>query len=218
MRRVWIAAAAAALTAACAHSPGPGPAPPASTSTHPVRPANIKRVGRELPPGYEVRGVSDIAAPPAIWGLAGEWTADPPRCAALADPVDGHFQSSQGVSGSGAGGIIYAVVTAAPVQLDRALMADCPQWTMAHRRASARVHLIAAPDIDGAATLGMATETTTSVEGGNEISSGTTTFTAYLGDYYAFAAVVTDPGSPHPSLTPQTAAELLVKTVSALRS
>ncbi|OBI43815.1 hypothetical protein A5707_04375 [Mycobacterium kyorinense] len=218
MRRVWIAAAAAVLTAACGHSPGPGPAPSASTSTHPINPANIKRVGRELPSGYEVRGVSDIAAPPAIWGLAAKWTADPARCGALADPVDGHFQSAQGVSGSGAGGIIYAVVTAAPTHLDPALVADCPHWTMANRRAVARVHLIAAPDVDGAATLGMASETTTSVEGGNEISSGTTTFAAYLGDYYAFAAVVTDPGSPHPSLTPQTAADLLVKTVSALRS
>jgi hypothetical protein len=63
----------------------------------------------------------------------------------------------------------------------------------------------------------MATEISTSVEGGNEIDSRAITFTAYLGDYYAFTAVVSDPGSPDPALAPQFAADLLVKAVSALR-
>ena len=82
---------------------------------------------------------------------------------------------------------------------------------------AARVRLIDAPRIDGAETLGMATEITTSVEGGNEIDSRASTFTAYLGDYYAFTTLISDPGSPDPALTPQFAADLLVKSVSALR-
>jgi hypothetical protein len=38
-----------------------------------------------------------------------------------------------------------------------------------------------------------------------------------LGDYYAFTTLISDPGSPDPALTPQFAADLLVKTVSELR-
>jgi hypothetical protein len=41
---------------------------------------------------------------------------------------------------------------------------------------------------------------------------------AYLGDYYAFTTLISDPGSPESPLTPQFAADLLVKTVSALRA
>lgn len=63
----------------------------------------------------------------------------------------------------------------------------------------------------------MATATTTVVEGGTETRSHADTFTAYLGDYVAFVAVVTDPGSPNPALGQEFAAQLLVKTVSALR-
>jgi hypothetical protein len=64
----------------------------------------------------------------------------------------------------------------------------------------------------------MAADTTTSVEGGNEIVSRASTFTAYLGDYYAFTTLISDPGAAHPPLPPQFAADLLVKSVSALRS
>jgi len=63
----------------------------------------------------------------------------------------------------------------------------------------------------------MTAEIRTSVEGGNEIGSQASTFTAYLGDYYAVTTVVSDPGSPNAALTPQFAADLLVKTVSAVR-
>lgn len=85
-------------------------------------------------------------------------------------------------------------------------------------RATARVHLIDAPSINGAETLGMAADITTPVEGGNEIDSRANTFTAYLGDYYVFTTLISDPGSPHSSLSPRFAADLLVRAVSALRS
>ncbi|MBW8711263.1 MAG: DUF5642 family protein, partial [Mycobacterium sp.] len=53
--------------------------------------------------------------------------------------------------------------------------------------------------------------------GGTETRSHADTFTAYLGDYVTFVTVVSDPGSPNPALGQDFAADLLVKTVSALR-
>jgi hypothetical protein len=182
-----------------------------------VDPDNIRRVRRDLPPGYEVRGAPGVAAPQEIWGIGKAGAASPGRCAALADPVGGHGESAHGISGSGAGGTVYAVVVAAPVALDRSLLGLCRQWSLTGKRASARVHLVDAPHIDGAETLGMAAEITTAVEGGNEIGSRASTFTAYLGNYYAFTTLVSDPGSPNPALTQQFAADLLVKSVAALR-
>jgi hypothetical protein len=208
------------LLASCAHPIQHAPAPSAGAAAHHVDPANIRRVRRDIPPGYEVTTVSGVTAPPGVWGLGGAGAATPPRCAALADPTGGRGQSPQGISGSGPGGTVYAVVVAAPtgpLALDQSLVAQCRQWSMTGRRASARVHLVDAPRIDGAETLGMATEIVTSVEGGNEIHSRASTFIAYLGDYYAFTTLISDPGSPAAALTPQFAADLLMKTVSAVR-
>lgn len=219
--RLCIVAAVALLLAACARTGVTTPAPSGSAPARPINPAKIKRVGGELPPGYEVSAVSDTPDPPAIWGLGGGWTADPARCAVLADPADRQGASAQGISGSGAGGIVYAVVVAAPrgpVALDPTVVAGCPHWRMSNGRSTSRVHLIESPHIDGAQTLGMATDTKTSVEGGNEIVSRASTFTAYLGGYYAFTTLISDPGAAHPPLPPQFAADLLVKSVSALRS
>jgi hypothetical protein len=88
---------------------------------------------------------------------------------------------------------------------------------MTGRRAGAHVHLVDAPHIDGADTVGMRADIVTAVEGGNEIGSQASTFIAYLGDCYAFTTVISDPGSPDPALTPQFGADLLVKTISALQ-
>lgn len=208
------------LLAACAHPAERASAPSVSAAAHHVNPVNIRRVRRDLPPGYEVTAVSGVAAPQAIWGLGGAGVANPTRCAALADPAGGHGQGAQGISGSGAGGTVYAVVVAVPtgpVALDQSLLAQCRQWSMTGGRASARVHLVDPPRIDATEAVGMVAEISTSVEGGNEIASRASTFTAYLGDYYAFTTLISDPGSPDPALTPQFAADLLVKTVSALR-
>jgi Domain of unknown function (DUF5642) len=218
--RLSIAASVGLLLAACAHSREPAAVPSNTAATRHINPGNIRRAGRELPPGYEVTTVSGIAAPAPSWGLGGDAAANPAPCAALVDPAGGHEKSAQGISGSGTGGIVYAVVAAAPtgpVVLDESLVAGCRQWSMTSRRAKAHVRLLDPPRIDGAQTLGMATDITTSVEGGNEIDSRASTFTAYLGNYYAFTTVVSDPGSLDPALTPQFAAELLVKSVSALR-
>ena len=218
--RLSIIASVALLLAACAHPREPATVPSTIAATRHINPANIRRAGRELPPGYEVTAVSGVAAPVASWGLGGDGAANPARCVALADPAGGHGESAQGISGSGTGGIVYAVVAAVPtgpVALDGSLVAGCRQWSMTSRRARAHVRLIDAPRIDGVQTLGMATDITTSVEGGNEIDSRASTFTAYLGNYYAFTTVVSDPGSPDPALTPQFAGALLVKSVAALR-
>ena len=199
------------------------PAKPQAPRDAAVNPANIKRVARELPAGYEVTtGIPNTASPRVIWRLDAPVTTKPPQCATLADPGDGRDQSAQGISGSGAGGIVDAVVVfvpglPGPLALDHDVVAACGQWTMAGHT-SVNLRLTDAPHIDGAETLGMVADIRTSVESGTEIDSRAYTFTAYLGDYYAFTTLTTDPGSALPALPPQFAADLLVKTVSTLRS
>jgi Domain of unknown function (DUF5642) len=223
MRPLWIGVPVLVLVA-CGHSSAPTP-PVASTKSPTaqsavVNPANIKRVVRDLPPHYEVTtGIPSGVSPRAIWSLEADVTAKPAQCGALADPGNGRDQSAQGLSGSGTGGILDAVVVAlpGPVQLDRNLAAACDRWTMSDEHTMASVRLTDPPHIDDADTLGMVTDTKSSVEAGTEIDSRTYTFTAYLGNYYAFTTLTTDPGSALPALPPQFAADLLVKTVSTLR-
>jgi Domain of unknown function (DUF5642) len=218
------------LSAACARSPAPTSGPAQLSPSRQVAggtavtPANIKRVGRELPGGYEVTtGIPSDASPRMIWRLEAGGTAKPPQCAILADPGDGRDQSAQGVSGSGSGGIVDAVVVSVPrlpgkLAPDPDVVAACAQWTMKAGRTSVSVRLTDAPRIDGAETLGLVADIRTSVESGTEIDSRAYTFIAYLGDYYAFTTLTTDPGSALPALPPQFAADLLFKTVSTLRS
>lgn len=229
----WAILAVLLLSGGCARSPAPAHrgSPSSSPSARgalakPVNPANIKRVGRELPPDDEVTsGVPSAASPRLAWRLpAGPSVvaAAPPQCAILADPGNGRDQAAQGVSGSGAGGIVDAVVVSlpgapGPVALDRDVVAACGQWTMTAARTTVNVSLTDAPTIEDADTLGMVADIRTSVESGTEIDSRAYTFTAYLGEFYAFVTLTTDPGSAHPSLPPQFAADLLVKTVSAVR-
>ena len=226
MRPFWIGPVVL-LAAGCFQSATPPVASSPSKSQAPrgtvVNPANIKRVARELPTGYEVTtGIPGDASPRVLWRLDAGVTAKPPQCATLADPGDGRDQSAQGVSGSGSGGIVDAVVVfvpglAGPLAPDHDVVAACGRWTMAGR-SSVGVRLADAPHIDGAETLGMVADIRTSVESGTEIDSRAYTFIAYLGDYYAFTTLTTDPGSALPALPPQFAADLLVKTVSTLRS
>nr|WP_244975447.1 DUF5642 family protein [Mycobacterium kubicae] len=227
MRPFWMALVALPI-AACAHPPAPAPVPTTTSTsvrTTTVRPDNIKRVSRDLPPGYEVtRGIPSGLTPRAVWNLdAGAAVVGdkPPQCATLADPGGGRDQSAQGISGSGSGGIVDAVVVAVPsgpVTLDHKVVADCAEWTMSDGHTTAKVSLLDAPHIDDADTVGMIAEIRTSVESGAQIDSRTVTFVAYLGGYYAFTTVTTDPGSMLPPLPPQFAADLLVKTVATLRS
>lgn len=126
---------------------------------------------------------------------------------------------TQGLAGSGPGGIIYAGVAAAaaPLVLDPAVVAECPEWSMTWGRTTATVELTSAPRVDGVATLGMATASRTVVEGGTETDSQIQTVTGYLGAYLAFVAVVTDPGATHPPLPPDFAATFFVNAVATLR-
>ena len=177
-----------------------------------------------MPPGYEVTtGIPSGASPRVIWNLEASATAKPSQCATLADPGNGRDQSAQGVSGSGTGGIVDAVLVAfpalpGPLDLDHDVVAACGQWIMAGGHTSVSARLTEPPHIDGVDTVGMVVDIKTSVESGTEIDSRAYTFTAYLGNYYAFTTVTTDPGSVLPALTAQFAADLLAKTVSTLRS
>jgi hypothetical protein len=201
--------------AACAHAPPSMPST-ATSSTAPLNPARIERIRAELPSGYEVAAVSGAAAPVALWGFGPDWLADPARCGVLGNPAAG-AKSTRGWSASGAGGIVYAVVADAKAALDPALIDDCGRWTVSAGHTSGTVGFIPAPAIDGAATVGLTTSTGTVVEGGTQTHSHADTFTAYLDGYVVFITVVSDPGSSNPPLGQQFAANLLAKTVSALR-
>ena len=202
--------------AACASSPSRAPSTAPTASKTPVNPARIERARTELPTGYEVAGLPGRAAPVAVWGLGPDWSADPAPCGALADPA-ADAASTRGWSASGPGGIVYAVVAASAATLDPALIDECGQWTVSAGHTAGSVGFAAAPTIDGVATVGLSTSTTTVVEGGTETHSHADTFTAYVGDYVAFVTVVSDPGASNPALGQQFASDLLVKTVSALR-
>lgn len=226
MRPFWIGTVVVTLlAAACNASPAPTASPWPSALAHggAVNPANIKRVARELPPGYEVTSaIRSEASPTVLWGFkvgASDIRTKPPQCTRLADPGKGREQSAQGVAGSGSGGIVDAVVVTlpGPVDFPHDLITACGQWTMTAGRTAARVHLIDAPHIDGAESLGMLVDIKSFVESGTEIDSRAYTFTAYLDNYYAFTTLTTDPGSALPALPPRFAADLLVKTVSTLR-
>jgi hypothetical protein len=214
--RLFALLAALSVLVGCGESPPSAQQTAASRSSAQVNPGRIDRVRTELPSGYEVAALSGRAAPIAFWGLGPDWTADPQRCGALADPAPGRA-TTRGWSASGAGGIVYAVVATSAATLDQSLIAECGQWTVSAGRTSGSITLVAAPAIDGAATVGLSTTATTVVEGGTETHSHANTFTAYLGEYVAFITVVTDPGSPNPSLGQDFAADLLVKAVGALR-
>lgn len=221
------AALTIALTSAvagCAHPPAPKPSavpakpPPGNTA---VNPANIKRIVRDLPPGYEVStGIPSAASPRVIWSLGDDPHSKPAKCGTLADPGNGRDQSAQGVSGSGSGGIVNAVLVAlpGPVDFPEDLLTACAQWSETAGKTVVHVHLTDAPHIDGVPTVGMVADVKSSVESGTEIDSRVYTFTAYLGDFYAFTTLTTDPGSALPVLPQQFAADLLAKTVSTLRS
>ncbi|GBG40053.1 DUF5642 family protein [Mycobacterium montefiorense] len=224
MRPFWFGAVLTASVTACgAHSPAHRPSASPSPSAHGtvVNPANIKRVVRDLPPNYEVTsGIPSAASPRVIWGLDADATSKPAVCATLADPGKAPDRSAQGLSASGQGGIVNAVVVAlpGPVDLDRNVADACGQFTMTDAHTTATVRLTDPHRIDGAETLGMVVDTKSAVEAGTEIDSRAYTFIAYLGGYYAFTTLTTDPGSALPALPPQFAADLLAKTVSTLRS
>jgi hypothetical protein len=216
VRLFGLFAALVLIAPACGRSPSPAPSATPSMSSTQVNPARIERVRGDLPTGYEVSPLSGRAAPVLFWGLGSSWAADPPRCGVLADPA-ADAPTTRGWSASGAGGIVYAVVAQTVADLDPSVVAECGEWTLSSGRTSGSVALVGAPAVDGAATVGMSVATTTVVEGGTETHSHADSFTAYLGDYVAMVTVVTDPGSPNPGLGQEFAADLLVKTVSALR-
>jgi hypothetical protein len=217
--RVFASFVAIAACAACGS--GGAPAPPAASDSSPsssvavLNPVRVERVRAELPDGYEFAGLSGRTAPLALWGFGPAWTADPPACGALADPAS--VGTVHGWSASGPGGIVYVVVADGPGAVDPALPDACATWTLTAGPTTGVVTLVPAPAVDGAVTSGMVTDATTVVEGGTETHTHADTFVANLGDHVAYVTVVTDPGASAPVLGPDVAAELLVKTVAAIR-
>jgi uncharacterized protein DUF5642 len=212
--RVVASCIAIVMCAACGQ-PGPPAAPSSSVVPTTFNAARIDRVRSRLPAGYEFGRLSDRTAPADFWGFGQGWTADPPPCAGLANPAGDAV--TRGWSASGSGGIVYAVVADASVELDSTLRDACATWTLTAGPTTGAIALEGPPTIDGATTLGMAADVTTTVEGGTETHSHADTFVAYLGDHVAYVTVVTDPGASGAALGPGVASDLLVETVAAIR-
>src|SRR5205823_3166779 len=125
----------------------------------------------------------------------------------------------EGLSGSGNGGIIYAVVAAAPAAAgpDPGTLDECSHWSMDSGRTTAVVDRFDAPAIEGVPTLGMVAAIRTIVEGGNETDLRASTVVAYLGEYVAFVTVITDPGSGPSQLPHDLSSTLLTRAVATLR-
>ncbi|MGD9619765.1 MAG: DUF5642 family protein [Mycolicibacterium sp.] len=216
--RQFAACSLALLCSACGQHDGPAPHSLSTESTGTqINPARIDRTRGELPPGYEVSVATTVATPLASWSLGEASVAVPPKCLILAAPAVG-APSARGWSASGPGGIVFAVVAesdgAAP---DSRLLAECGRWTLTSERSTATVIVASEHTVPGAPTMSMSATITTVVEGGTETRSRADTFAAYLVGYLCFVTLVTDPGSPGPSLQPGFAADLLLSVVSALR-
>ena len=222
VRLRWFTLPAMLLAAACsapAHSP-PSPARTTVTAGQVVHvdPDNIRRMRGSFPAGYEISDIQGAASPAKFWGLQPDWSSDPRQCAALADPANGSA-TSEGLSASGSGGIIYVVVAASPSASgpDPGTVTSCHHWSMDAGRTAAVINMVDAPAIGGVPTLATVAAVRTIVEGGIETDLRATTTIAYLGNYVAFVTVVTDPGSGQPELPADLASTLLSRAVATLR-
>ncbi|ODR10696.1 hypothetical protein BHQ15_04680 [Mycolicibacillus koreensis] len=218
MRTPVAALTLVALLAGGCTSVAPPPVPSAPSSSRPagVKPERIKRVTGLLPAGYEYGDAAGKTSPAQIWGLGPDARTDPPVCAALIDPPAEDPDAGTGIFGSGPGGILYAVVAAAPA-LDPALTEQCATFTVTFARTDVDVRVIDAPAVEGARTVGLTSQGRTLVEGGGEIDTHAETYLADVDGYRVITAAVIDPGSPAPPLPAGFAADLLVAAVAELR-
>lgn len=217
MRRIAVVLTAALSVASCAQAPAPTSAPVTTTAAGPVDPSRMNRARYELPPDYEIADLGGRVAPLAQWGYGPNWSADPPQCGVLAaPPLDP--ATVRGWSASGGGGIIYVLAAGGAAPVDPAVRDECREWTMAAGPTTGSIRLVDTPSVAGMAGVGMAADIVTVVEGGTETRSHAETFVIHEGAHLVAVTVVTDPGSPHPALDGGFAADLLTRTVAALRS
>jgi len=198
---------------------GAAPDPP-RTDTAPaggrVNPAAVVTVGSSLPSGYEIAEMDGPTGAAALIGFGPGWTADPPRCAALTDPVPGDPRS-RGLSASGPGGTVFVAVAAAGGAPGTALLAECQSWTITFVHTSAVVSQRAAPPVEGAQTLAWQAAARTVVEAGSQTNSEATAAFAFFDGHVALVVLVTDPGSAGPPLGARFVDGLLADTVAAVR-
>jgi hypothetical protein len=201
---------------ACGSPPNPPPLP-AVVAPREVDPANVVRVRSVLPQGYEAAELNGPVSAAGLWGFGTGWTADPPKCARLADPAPSD-PGARGLSASGPGGTVFVVASATTD--DAALfdlLTQCDGWTMTFVHTSAEVTRIEAPVIAGAVTVAWRAATRTIVEAGSETNALATTASAYFDHHVVHVTLITDPGSPHPPLDSEFVADTLATTVAALR-
>lgn len=190
---------------------------PSAQSVSTVNPANIIRVRAALPAGYEVGQLNAPVSAAALWGFGSGWTADPPQCAALADPSPTD-RAARGLSASGSGGTLFVVAATVPTGVPAAdVLGQCSRWAMSFGHTTAEVTSAEGPVIEGAQTMAWQAVARTIVEAGSATTADARTAVAYFDRHVALVTLITDPGSPHPPLDSGFPAGLLAATVAALR-
>jgi hypothetical protein len=204
--------AAVVMTAACGRQP---PSPPPPSAAPKINLADIEAVRSALPADYEIGDLDGPVSAASLWGFGTGWTADPPQCAALADPAPTD-SDARGISASGPGGTVFILAAdAAGGPPDAA--GGCDAWTMRYGHTTAEVTRSAPPDVEDSRTLAWRAVARTVVESGSATLTDAATMIAYLDAHVVVVIVVTDPGSTHPPLDSSFADGLLAAAVTALR-
>lgn len=201
------------LTPAACGSQPPSPPPPSVAAK--INLADIVAVRSALPADYEIGDLHGPVSAASLWGFGAGWTADPPQCAALADPAPTD-PDARGLSASGPGGTVFILAAdAAGGPPDAA--GGCDAWTMVYGHTTAEVTRTAPPDVEDSRTVAWRAVARTVVESGSATLTDAATMIAYLDAYVVVVIVVTDPGSTYPPLDSSFAAGLLAAAVTALR-
>lgn len=215
MRRVLTATALpAAVVMAVACGPQP-PSPPPPSAAPSINLADIEAVRSALPADYEIGDLDGPVSAASLWGFGTGWTADPPQCAALADPAPTD-PDARGISASGPGGTVFILAAGAGGGPPDAA-GGCDAWTMRYGHTTAEVTRSAPPDVEDSRTLAWRAVARTVVESGSATLTDAATTIAYLDAHVVVVIVVTDPGSTHPPLGSSFADGLLAAAVTALR-
>lgn len=224
-----VTAPVAGCSSPATEGPAAGVSPASSSVTAPggqsVNLANIKRIRSLLPAGYEISEVPGPVSVASGWGFGAGWSAAPEVCGRLVDPAPTDA-SAQGFAASGAGGIVYVMVSGvdpvSPEAIDQ-----CRQWTMKFGHTTGTFEVSDTPEIDAVRDMAGDTVTSdtvtirgltrTSVESGTETHTQIAAAYTYVDGHVIVVSLITDPGSGHPALSPDFATELLTKATAVLR-
>jgi Domain of unknown function (DUF5642) len=219
MMRLAVAIGSACLLAACS-SHG------SSETTASADITKISQVKSSFGPEYKVKDVPKTAIDPKVLSthkLPPGLKFDPADCSSFVvgeDMPPGLQGNMAALSAEGNGDrfIAMAVQTSAPVPFNEPGR-NCKKVEFEGDRVRGLIEVVDAPQIDGTRTLGVHRVLQTTVQG-KQRSGELYNYSAHFGDYQVIitANPVVVPGRPATPIDTNRARDLLVKSVTALRS